>query len=132
MELANKSTRLWSRFHRLDMPQIRAFHMTWFAFFLCFFAWFGIAPLMAVVREELWLTKEQIGWSIIASVAITVVARLFIGWACDRFGPRLTYSVLLVVGSLPVMGIGLSQNFETFLFFRLLIGAIGASFVITQ
>ncbi len=132
MELKNKSTRLWSRFFRFDLPQIRAFHMTWFAFFLCFFAWFGIAPLMAVVREELSLTKEQIGWTIIASVSITVIARLLIGWACDRYGPRLTYTWLLVLGSLPVMGIGLSYNFETFLLFRLLIGAIGASFVITQ
>ncbi len=132
MEFQNKSTRLWSRFFHLRMPQIRAFHMTWFAFFLCFFAWFGIAPLMAVVREELSLTKEQIGWTIIASVAITVVARLFIGWLCDRIGPRLAYTGLLIVGSLPVMGIGLAQNFETFLIFRLLIGVIGASFVITQ
>ena len=44
-------------------PQMRAFHMTWIAFFLCFFAWFGIAPLMAIVREEMQLTKEQIGWT---------------------------------------------------------------------
>ena len=132
MELQNKSTSLWSNFFKLSMPQIRAFHMSWFAFFLCFFAWFGIAPLMAVVREELSLTKEQVGWSIIASVAVTVMARLAIGWLCDRFGPRLTYTWLLIVGSLPVMGIGFAQDFQTFLIFRLLIGVIGASFVITQ
>ncbi len=106
--------------------------MTWFAFFLCFFAWFGIAPLMKVVREELELTKEQVGWTIIASVAATVFARLIVGWLCDRIGPRLTYTWLLILGSLPVMGIGLAHNFETFLFARLLIGCIGASFVITQ
>jgi NNP family nitrate/nitrite transporter-like MFS transporter len=116
----------------LSTPQMRAFHMSWMAFFLCFFAWFGIAPLMAVVREELSLTKAQIGNTIIASVAITIVARLFIGWLCDRVGPRLTYTWLLVLGSLPVMGIGLAQSYETFLLFRLGIGAIGASFVITQ
>lgn len=132
MEIQNKATSLWSNFFRFDMPQVRAFHMSWFAFFLCFFAWFGVAPLMAIVREELSLTKEQVGWSIIASVAITIVARLAIGWLCDRFGPRLTYSWLLILGSLPVMGISLAQNFETFLVFRLLIGVIGASFVITQ
>jgi len=106
--------------------------MSWLAFFLCFFAWFGIAPLMAIVREELSLTDDQVGWCIIASVSITVLARLAIGWLCDRIGPRLAYTWLLVLGSLPVMGIGLAQNFETFLFFRLLIGVIGASFVITQ
>jgi NNP family nitrate/nitrite transporter-like MFS transporter len=132
MELAHKATSLWRNFFNFSMPQIRAFHMTWFAFFLCFFAWFGIAPLMPVVRQELGLTQSQVGWSIIASVAITIVARLFIGWLCDRIGPRLAYTWLLILGSLPVMGIGLAQDFQTFLIFRLLIGAIGASFVITQ
>lgn len=132
MQFDHKATSLWANFFNLKMPQVRAFHMTWFAFFLCFFAWFGIAPLMAVVREELSLTNEQVGWTIIASVAITVFARLVVGWLCDRIGPRLTYAGLLTLGSLPVMGIGLAHDFETFLIFRLLIGAIGASFVITQ
>jgi NNP family nitrate/nitrite transporter-like MFS transporter len=31
-----------------------------------------------------------------------------------------------------VIGVAFAQNYETFLFFRLLIGAVGASFVITQ
>ncbi len=113
-------------------PAMRAFHMTWLAFFLCFFAWFGIAPLMPVVREEFGLTKDQIGWCIIGSVALTTVARLVVGWLCDRWGPRITYSGLLILGSLPVMGIGLAGGFWTFLIFRVLIGLIGASFVITQ
>ena len=78
------------------------------------------------------LTKDQIGWCIIGSVAITVFARLFIGWLCDRVGPRIAYTWLLLLGSLPVMGIGLAHDFATFLIFRVLIGAIGASFVITQ
>ena len=132
MQIENKAASLWGNFFKLSMPQIRAFHMSWFAFFLCFFAWFGIAPLMKVVREELQLTKSQIGWSIIASVAITVVARLLIGWLCDRIGPRLAYTWLLIFGSIPVMMIGFAQDAWTFIFFRLLIGVIGASFVITQ
>ena len=45
--------------------------MSWFAFFLCFFAWFGIAPLMSVVRDEMGLTRDQVGWCLIGSVAIT-------------------------------------------------------------
>jgi len=132
MEIQNKTTSLWGNFFNLNMPQIRAFHMSWFAFFLCFFAWFGIAPLMAIVREDLSLTSEQVGWTIIASVAITIVARLVAGWLCDRIGPRLTYTWLLVLGSLPVMGIAFAYDFQSFLIFRLLIGMIGASFVVTQ
>ncbi len=127
---AGKATRI--RLFSLAAPQMRTFHITWFAFFLCFFGWFGIAPLMAVVREDLLLSKAQIGNTIIASVAITIVARLVFGWLCDRIGPRLAYSGLLVFGSIPVMCIGLAQNYETFLLFRLAIGVIGASFVITQ
>ena len=113
-------------------PHMRTFHLTWFAFFLAFFGWFGIAPMMALVRDDLGLTKTQIGNTIIASVAITIVARLLIGWLCDRIGPRLAYSGLLVLGSIPVMCIGLAQTYEAFLLFRLAIGVIGASFVITQ
>jgi len=132
MELENKATSLWGNFFNVKKVQIRTFHMTWFAFFSCFFAWFGIAPLMIIVRDELQLTKSQVGWSIIASVAVTVFARFFIGWLCDRIGPRLSYTYLLIFGAFPVAGIGLADSFEMFLFFRLMIGVIGASFVITQ
>lgn len=132
MELQHKATNLWGDFFKVSMVQIRTFHMTWFAFFSAFFAWFGIAPLMVIIREEMHLTKEQVGWTIIASVAATVFARFFVGWLCDRIGPRLAYTYLLIFGAIPVAGIGLADNFETFLVFRLLIGIIGASFVITQ
>jgi MFS transporter, NNP family, nitrate/nitrite transporter len=113
-------------------PHMRAFHVTWITFFICFFGWFGIAPLMPIVREDLDLTKPQIGNIIIASVAITIFARLFFGWLCDKIGPRISYTLLLTIGSLPVMFIGLSNSYESFLLFRLAIGVIGASFVITQ
>lgn len=130
MEFRGKATKinLWS----FKTPQMRAFHMAWFAFFLCFFAWFGIAPLMAVVREELALTKAQVGNTIIASVAVTILFRLVIGWLCDRIGPRIAYSALLLICSIPVMCIGFANSYEGFLIARLMIGAIGASFVITQ
>ena len=130
MDFKNKATRI--RLFSLSTVPMRTFHLTWFAFFLCFFGWFGIAPLMAVVRDDLGLTKEQVGNTIIASVAITVVARLLIGWLCDRIGPRKAYTWLLAVGSIPVMTVGLADSYETLLLFRLAIGAIGASFVITQ
>lgn len=116
----------------LSTPQMRAFHLSWFSFFLCFFAWFGIAPLMTVVRAEMGLTRDQIGWLIIGSVSITIIARMVCGKLCDRYGPRLTFTWLLILGSIPVMGIGLSHSFASFLAFRIAIGAIGAAFVITQ
>lgn len=113
-------------------PAMRAFHLSWLAFFVCFFAWFACAPLMPVIKGEFGLTKDQIANINIAAVAITIVVRIIVGPLCDRFGPRKTYSALLLLGCIPVFGVAAAQSYESFLFFRLLIGAIGASFVITQ
>ncbi len=112
--------------------QMQTFHITWLTFFCCFFAWFGIAPLMPLVSEQLHLTKAQKGNIGIASVSATIIARLLIGRLCDKFGPRITYTVLLVLCAIPVMCIGLSNSYTSFLVFRLAIGIIGASFVLTQ
>ncbi len=111
---------------------MRAFHMSWLAFFVCFFAWFACAPLMPVIAGEFSLTKDQIANINIAAVAITILVRLIVGPLCDKYGPRKTYTALLVLGSIPVFGVASANSYESFLFFRLLIGAIGASFVITQ
>ena len=59
MEVSSKATRI--RLFNIHAPQMRAFHMAWFAFFLCFFAWFGVAPLMKIVRDEMALTQSQMG-----------------------------------------------------------------------
>jgi MFS transporter, NNP family, nitrate/nitrite transporter len=112
--------------------QMRTFHTTWLMFFVCFFGWFGLAPLMPSIREELHLTKPQIGNLIIISVSSTIIARLIIGRLCDTWGPRKTAIRLLLVGCLPVFLVGLAKDYTTFLLFRAAIGIIGASFVITQ
>jgi len=127
---AKKATKI-SLFN-FSTAAMRAFHMSWLAFFVCFFAWFACAPLMPVIAGEFHLTKDQIANINIAAVAITILVRLIVGPLCDKYGPRKTYTALLIIGSLPVFGVASANSYESFLFFRLLIGAIGASFVITQ
>ena len=112
--------------------QMKTFHITWLTFFACFFGWFGLAPLMPTIRVDLGLTKSQVGNTIIAAVSATIFARLLIGKLCDSWGPRKTYTALLVIGAFPVMLVGLAHSYTSFLLFRLAIGVIGASFVITQ
>jgi NNP family nitrate/nitrite transporter-like MFS transporter len=126
----SKATRI--QLGSLATPAMRAFHLSWLAFFVCFFAWFSLAPLMPVIKAEFSLSKDQIANINIAAVGITILARLAIGPLCDKYGPRRTYTALLVLGAVPVMGIALVQSYNGFLLLRLLIGAIGASFVITQ
>ncbi|SOD96732.1 MFS transporter [Spirosoma fluviale] len=117
---------------RFKGVQMQTFHITWLTFFVCFFGWFGLAPLMPAIRADLGLTKPEVGNTIIAAVSATILARLVIGRLCDTWGPRKTYTALLVLGAWPVMFVGLAHDYTTFLLFRLAIGVIGASFVITQ
>jgi NNP family nitrate/nitrite transporter-like MFS transporter len=128
--MQSKATRI--ELFSLNTAPMRAFHLTWLAFFITFFAWFACAPLMPLIKGEFNLTKDQIANINIAAVAVTILVRLIIGPLCDKYGPRKAYTGLLLVGAFPVLGVAASQSYESFLFFRLLIGAIGASFVITQ
>ncbi len=111
---------------------MRTFHITWLMFFVCFFGWFGLAPLMPAIRLDLGLTKAQVGNTLIASVSATIIARVLIGKICDVWGPRKTAVWLLLSGSIPVLLVGLATNYTSFLLFRLAIGVVGGSFVITQ
>lgn len=111
---------------------IRTFWITSISFFMCFFAWFGIIPFMPDVVRDLGLTPDQKWNSIILAVSGTVFARLLIGKLCDKYGPRLCYTWLLILGAVPVVLCGLVQTPLQFLICRLFIGFIGASFVITQ
>lgn len=128
--MESRATRI--QLFSLNTVPMRVFHLTWLAFFVCFFAWFAVAPLMPVIRDDLGLTRDQIANINIAAVFVTILVRLVVGPLCDRYGARRTYTWLLALGAIPVMGIAFTHSYEAFLFFRLCIGAIGASFVITQ
>ena len=105
-------------------------HMTWFAFFLSFVVWFNLAPLATTVRADLGLELSQIRTIAICNVALTVPARIIIGMLLDRFGPRLTYSILLMYAAIPCIMFAAAQNFSQLVISRLLLSIVGAGFVI--
>ncbi|NJL82805.1 MAG: MFS transporter [Chloroflexaceae bacterium] len=116
---------LWSLHGRYKI-----LHLTWFAFFLTFVVWFNFAPLATTVKEDLGLSDPQIRTLAICNVALTVPARIIIGMLLDRFGPRLTYSVLLVFAAIPCTLFALAQDFNALVISRLLLSIVGAGFVI--
>jgi MFS transporter, NNP family, nitrate/nitrite transporter len=108
----------------------RILHLTWFAFFLTFVVWFNFAPLSTVAKAELGLTEAQLRTIAICNVALTVPARIIVGMILDRFGPRITYSCLLIYAAFPCIAFALAQNFEQMVYSRLALSIVGCGFVI--
>ncbi len=105
-------------------------HLTWFAFFLTFVCWFNFAPFASVIGKELQLDAAQIKTLLICNLVITIPARIIIGALLDRFGPRITYSLLLIFAIVPCMATALAQDFGQMVVARLLMGIVGSGFVL--
>lgn len=108
----------------------RILHLTWFAFFLSFVVWFNFAPLATAAKADLGLTEAQLRTIAICNVALTVPARIIIGMVLDKYGPRITYSLLLMYAAIPSLMFAFSQNFTQMVISRLLLSIVGAGFVI--
>ncbi|MBE9180979.1 NarK family nitrate/nitrite MFS transporter [Oculatella sp. LEGE 06141] len=108
----------------------RILHMTWFAFFLTFIVWFNLAPLATALEADLGLSEAQLRTLAICNVALTVPARIIVGMLLDRYGPRLTYSCLMMYAALPCLAFAFSQNFGQLVASRLALSIVGCGFVI--
>lgn len=108
----------------------RILHMTWFAFFLTFVVWFNFAPFATTIAKDLSLTSEQVKVLAICNLALTIPARIIIGTLLDRFGPRVTFSSLLMFAAVPCLATAMSQDFNQLAISRLLMGIVGAGFVV--
>ena len=108
----------------------RILHLTWFAFFLTFVCWFNFAPFATTIGKQLHLAPEQIKTLGICNLALTIPARIVIGMLLDRFGPRITYSMILIFTAVPCFATALAQNFDQLVISRLLMGIVGSGFVV--
>ncbi len=110
--------------------KMRILHLSWAAFFITFLVWFNHAPLLAMMRDSMGLTDQQIKTLLILNVALTIPARIIIGMLVDAFGPRRIYSMLLFVSSFLCFGFAMAQDYEQLALMRFLLGFVGAGFVI--
>ncbi len=109
---------------------IQTLHLTWFAFFLTFVMWFSHAPMKPFIMQAFDMTNAQWKALLILNVALTIPARIVIGMLVDKFGPRIVYSLLLMISAFLCWGFAFSQTYEQLALFRFLCGFIGAGFVI--
>ncbi|WP_066367254.1 nitrate/nitrite transporter [Neobacillus fumarioli] len=103
---------------------------TTFAFFLTFVVWFNMAPFTTTIMAALHLSKAEVGILMSFNVALTIPARIAIGLLVDQFGPRRTYSALLILMSIPCFFFSFGNTFWQLFISRIFLGIIGAGFVI--
>jgi len=117
-------------FTRATQGRYKILHLTWFAFFLTFVVWFNFPPFATTIGQDFGLEPAQLATIGLCNVALTVPARIIIGMLLDKYGPRLTYSALLIYAAIPCLIFATAQSFNQLVFARLLMGIVGAGFVI--
>ena len=113
-------------------PHMRAFHCAWWSFFVAFFIWFAIAPLLSEIKDTLGLTKQEVWTSSIVGVGGTIAMRFILGPLCDKFGARILFSGVLCVASIPTALTGTINSAAGLAILRLFIGIAGGTFVMCQ
>ena len=106
--------------------------MSWIGFFVSFVSTFAAAPMVAIIREDLELTKPDLGSAGLAAVTGTIAARVIMGSICDVVGPRYGLSIVLMVTAPFCFCMSYVTSAAGFLICRLGIGLGLATFVACQ
>lgn len=94
---------------------------------------YAFPPLLSrTIKQDLGLTTVEIANSNIAALTGTLLVRFVAGPLCDRFGPRWTYIIILLSGSIPTAMAGLVTNASGLIALRFFVGILGGTFVPCQ
>jgi MFS transporter, SHS family, lactate transporter len=103
------------------------------------FDFFLVVMTLTAIGKEFHKTDQEMGWSVMLTLAFRPVGALFFGLLADRYGRRIPLMINLVFYSIIEFLSGWAPNFTTFLILRALFGigmggewGVGASLVMEK
>lgn len=86
--------------------------------------------LSKMIEQFDWLSKSNVKALLVTNVALTIPARIIVGGLIDKHGPRRIFAGLMVLMLIPGLTFAFGNNLTQLMMSRLVLGAIGAGFVI--
>ena len=100
------------------------------SFAICFASWGLISAFAPQFRQQFHLTASQTALLVAVPVLLGALARIPMGMLTDRFGARVTFTVLMAFVVLPLFAVPRASDLRELLVVAFFLGTAGSSFAV--
>ena len=97
-------------------------------FAVCFAIFGSVSAMMPILRKDLGLDPMQVSIAVAVPVLLGSVGRIPLGMLTDRYGPRLIFSIVMLLSAIASMAMGWVSSYTQLLVCGFFIGIALASF----